>query len=150
MAKQSVWTRRAVLRLAWVGIVASAALTIKPLASYLTSQADRGGSPLVLYTTPLAENSGWQNTASNRVWVKRDSLGVMAIIATCTHLGCEVSYHADKQQWICPCHASVYDEEGRVVSGPAPEALHRAAVQRKADGSLLIDISREVGMDARV
>ena len=144
------WTRRAVLRLAWVGIIASAALTIEPLAKYLTSKEDRQSSPLVVYKKTLVENSGWQNTAASRVWVKRDTLGVMAMVATCTHLGCEVNYHADKKQWICPCHASIYDEEGRNVSGPAPHALHRVAVERKSDGSLIINTSKQVGMDTRV
>lgn len=150
MPKQSEWTRRAVLRLAWVGVIASAALTIEPLFKYLTSKEDRQKSPLVVYKKPLSENSGWQNTAAARVWVKRDSSGVMALVATCTHLGCEVNYHAEKKEWICPCHASIYDEEGMTVSGPAPKALPRVAVQSQSDGSLIINTSKIVGMDTRV
>ena len=150
MPKQSEWTRRAVLRLAWVGIIASSALTIEPLSKYLTSKEDRQKSPLVVYNKPLAENSGWQNTAAACVWVKRDSLGVMAIVATCSHLGCEVNYDPDKKQWICPCHASIYDEEGKTISGPAPRALSRVAVERQPDGSLIINTSKIVGMDTRV
>jgi len=150
MPKQSEWTRRAVLRLAWVGIMASAALTVEPLAMYLTTKEGKQRSPLVVYNRPLAENSGWQKTAAARVWVKRDTLGVMAMVATCTHLGCEVNYHAPGKEWICPCHASVYDEEGRTESGPAPQALRRVAVERKADGSLIINTSKPVGMDTRV
>lgn len=149
MPKQE-WTRRAVLRLAWVGIIASAALAIEPLAKYFTSKEDRQKFPLVVYKKPLAENSGWQNTAATRVWVKRDTLGVMAMVATCTHLGCEVNYHSDKKQWICPCHASIYDEEGRIISGPASQALHRVSVERQPDGSLIINTSKQVGMDMRV
>ncbi|WP_042331356.1 ubiquinol-cytochrome c reductase iron-sulfur subunit [Desulfosporosinus orientis] len=149
MPKQSLWTRRAVLRLGWAGIIASAVLTVQPLMRYLSSKEDRLKSPLVIYNSPLAENSGWQSAAAARVWVKRDALGVMAMVATCTHLGCEVNYHADKKEWICPCHASVYDEEGRPVSGPAPRALARVAVDLKPNGSLLINTSKQVGMDTR-
>lgn len=150
MAKQPVWTRRAVLRLAGVGIIASTTLSLEPLVKYLTSKEDRQSSSLVVYNGSLTENSGWQNTATARVWIKRDTLGITAMLATCTHLGCEVSYHSEKKEWICPCHASTYDEEGRVVSGPAPHALHRVAVERKPDGSLIINTSRQVGMDTRV
>lgn len=149
MPKQSEWTRRAVLRLAWGGIIASATLTIEPLVKYLTSKEGRQRSPLVVYKKPLEENSGWQNTAAARVWVKQDTLGVMAMMATCTHLGCEVNYHSDKKEWICPCHASIYNEEGRVVSGPAPQSLRRVDVERKSDGSLIINTSKQVGMDTR-
>ncbi len=144
------WTRRAVLRLAWVGIVAAGALTIKPLAEYLTSDEDRLRSPLVFYNKPLEENSDWQNTSTSRVWVKRDTAGIMALVATCTHLGCEVTYHPDKKEWLCPCHGSIYDSEGRPISGPAPKAMTRVAVERKADGSLIINTSKQVGLDARL
>ncbi|TGE32108.1 ubiquinol-cytochrome c reductase iron-sulfur subunit [Desulfosporosinus sp. Sb-LF] len=142
------WTRRAVLRLAWVGIVAAGALTIKPLAEYLTSNEDRVRSPLVFYDKPLDENSDWQYTSASRVWVKRDTSGIMALVATCTHLGCEVNYHPEKKEWLCPCHGSIYDSEGRPISGPAPKAMTRVAVERKADGSLIINTSKQVGLDA--
>lgn len=150
MPKQLEWSRRAVLRLAWVGIIAASALTIEPLVKYLTSKEDRLRSPLVVYNKPLDKNSDWQNAANARVWVKRDSLGVMALVATCTHLGCEVNYHPEKKEWLCPCHGSIYDVEGRPISGPAPKALPRVAVELKPDGSLMINTSKQVGMDIRV
>jgi len=150
LARQLVWTRRSVLRLAWVGIVAASALTIKPLVQYLTSNEDRLRSSLVVYDKPLDESSDWQKTSSSRVWVKRDTLGIMALVATCTHLGCEVNYHLEKKEWLCPCHGSIYDAEGRPISGPAPKALMRVAVERKPDGSLIINTSHQVGLDVRL
>ena len=149
MPKQLEWTRRAALRLAWTGIIAASALTIEPLVKYLTSNEDRLQSPSVVYDKPLDENSDWQNAGHARVWVKRDSLGVMALVATCTHLGCEVTYHPEKKEWLCPCHGSIYDVEGRPVSGPAPKALARVAVEIKADGSLMINTAQQVGMEFR-
>jgi len=148
--KQLKLTRRAVLRLAWVGVIAASALTIEPLAQYLTSKEDRLQSSLVAYNKPLDMNTDWQNTAKARVWVKRDPTGVTALVATCTHLGCEVHYNVEKKQWLCPCHGSIYDQEGRPVSGPALRALPRVAVELKPDGSLIIDTSKQVGMDTRV
>ncbi|SPF31517.1 Rieske domain protein [Candidatus Desulfosporosinus infrequens] len=150
MPRQSEWTRRAVLRLAWGGIIVAGALTIEPLVKYLTSQEDRLQSPLVLYTKPLDKNSDWQNTAKARVWVRRDALGVMALVATCTHLGCEVNYHPEKKEWLCPCHGSIYDVEGRPISGPAPKALPRVAVELQKDGSLMINTAKQVGMEFRI
>lgn len=150
MPKPSNWTRRAVLRLAWGGIIAASALTIEPLVKYLTSKEDRMGSPLVEYSKPLDVNSDWQTTAKERVWVKEDSLGVMAIVATCTHLGCEVHYYPEKKEWLCPCHASIYDIEGKPISGPAPKALPRVAVERKPDGTLIINTSKNVEMGTRL
>lgn len=151
MPKQLEWSRRAVLRLlAWAGIIAASALTIEPLIKYLTSNEDRLQSSLVVYNKPLDKNSDWQNTANARVWVRRDSLGVMALVATCTHLGCEVNYHPEKKEWLCPCHGSIYDVEGRPISGPAPKALPRVAVELKPDGTLMINTLKLVGMDSRI
>lgn len=149
MPKQLEWSRRAVLRLAWVGIIAASALTIEPLVKYLTSKEDRLQSPLVVYNKSLDKNSDWQNAANARVWVKRDSRGVMALVATCTHLGCEVNYHPERKEWLCPCHGSIYDVEGRPISGPAPKALVRVAVEIKPDGSLMINTAKQVGMEFR-
>ncbi len=150
MPKQPNWTRRAVLRLAGVGIIAAGALTIKPLAMYLTSKENRLQSPLVEYPLPLDMKSDWQTIGKTRVWVKQDELGVMALVATCTHLGCEVQYNPEKKEWLCPCHASIYDGEGRPVSGPAPKALPRVAVEKKSNGVLIINTSKQVGMDTRL
>ncbi|HEY8909433.1 MAG TPA: ubiquinol-cytochrome c reductase iron-sulfur subunit [Desulfosporosinus sp.] len=150
MARQLEWTRRSVLRLAWVGIVAASALTFKPLIQYLTSDEDQLRSPLVFYEKSLAENSDWQKASNSRVWVRQDTLGIMAMVATCTHLGCEVNYHPEKKEWLCPCHGSIYDSEGRPIYGPALKALPRVAVNRQPNGSLIINTSKQVGLDARL
>ncbi|MBR8840925.1 MAG: Rieske 2Fe-2S domain-containing protein [Stigonema ocellatum SAG 48.90 = DSM 106950] len=46
-----------------------------------------------------------------------------AINPTCTHLGCTVNWHPEKNSFICPCHGSEYDNLGRVVHGPARRSL---------------------------
>ena len=125
-------------------------LLSKPLIQYLTSDEDQLRSPLVFYEKPLKENSDWQKIANSRVWVKRDTLGIMAMVATCTHLGCEVNYHPEKKEWLCPCHGSIYDSEGRPIYGPALKALPRAPVDRQPNGSLIINTSKQVGLDARL
>lgn len=149
MPKELQWTRRAVLRLAWLGIAATGILSLRPLAQYLGSDEDQPESPLVPYNKELEINVDWQQVANTRTWVKRDDLGIMAVLATCTHLGCEVKYHPEKEQWLCPCHGSIYDREGRPTSGPAPKALSRVAVEIKPDGSLIVNTAKKVEMDTR-
>ncbi|WP_088187223.1 ubiquinol-cytochrome c reductase iron-sulfur subunit [Desulfosporosinus sp. FKA] len=150
MAKQIECSRRTVLRFAWAGMVAVGGLSVKPLVDYLTSKEDQPRSPLVSYAKSLEEKTDWQHVPNSRVWVKRDDQGIAALVATCTHLGCEVTYHLERKQWLCPCHGSIYDTEGRPVAGPAPKALPRAAVERKADGSLIINTEKQVGLDVRL
>lgn len=57
------------------------------------------------------------------VIVRRDSSGLVAYSAVCTHLGCLVKWESAKREFLCPCHAAIFDAEGRVVSGPAPAPL---------------------------
>lgn len=45
------------------------------------------------------------------------------INAVCTHLGCVVPWNASENKFICPCHGSQYNSEGKVVRGPAPLSL---------------------------
>ena len=55
--------------------------------------------------------------------IKEDE--VVAINATCTHLGCIVTWKEDQKIFQCPCHDGRYDGEGRVISGPPPKPLER-------------------------
>jgi cytochrome b6-f complex iron-sulfur subunit len=63
--------------------------------------------------------------------------GYIALSRVCTHLGCLVNYDKQRQIFICPCHAGMYDLEGNVISGPPPQPLPRYAV-RVADGDIVI------------
>lgn len=45
-------------------------------------------------------------------------------INRCTHLGCPLlDQIAENNRIFCPCHGSIYDTAGRVLSGPAEENL---------------------------
>ncbi len=52
-----------------------------------------------------------------------DDGGFLAISRKCTHLGCAVPWVAERKQFECPCHASVFDMTGNVIKAPAPRAL---------------------------
>jgi Rieske Fe-S protein len=47
-----------------------------------------------------------------------------AVDATCTHEGCTVN-GIDGTTYVCPCHGSRYDRNGRVVNGPATASLRQ-------------------------
>jgi len=55
--------------------------------------------------------------------------GFLALSLTCTHLGCSISYESDKNEFICPCHSSVFDIYGDVVNPPAPRTLDMLPIQ---------------------
>ena len=68
---------------------------------------------------------GWyRERARETVFVVWDGgRNVHAFSATCTHLGCQVHWEADKKRFLCPCHGGVYDAGGRVIEGPPPRPL---------------------------
>ncbi len=45
------------------------------------------------------------------------------INAVCTHLGCVVPWNKAENKFKCPCHGSQYNNEGKVIRGPAPLSL---------------------------
>ena len=63
------------------------------------------------------------------VIVVRQRSGFKAFSASCTHLGCLVTWERGDDEFKCPCHAAVFDKEGKVVSGPPPEPLAEYAVK---------------------
>lgn len=61
-----------------------------------------------------------------------------AVSPICTHLGCTVEI--EQSRLVCPCHGSTYDREGRVVRGPAEQALTRYRAAVTSDDVLVIDL----------
>jgi nitrite reductase/ring-hydroxylating ferredoxin subunit len=54
----------------------------------------------------------------------RDDEGtVHAVAATCTHLGCRVTFNPAERSWDCPCHGSRFTTDGTVLEGPAVDDL---------------------------
>jgi cytochrome b6-f complex iron-sulfur subunit len=44
----------------------------------------------------------------------------------------------------CPCHGSKYNENGKVIGGPAPRNLSWLEISRNVDGSLEVDTAKSV------
>jgi cytochrome b6-f complex iron-sulfur subunit len=61
--------------------------------------------------------------------VRRSDGGFLALHRECPHLGCTVPWNAADHRFDCPCHASSFDLEGRVLSPPATRPLDRLAVR---------------------
>jgi len=61
--------------------------------------------------------------------VKEDStIESFGLNAVCTHLGCVVPWVPSENKFKCPCHGSQYNNQGKVVRGPAPLSLALAHV----------------------
>ncbi|SPE52854.1 Rieske (2Fe-2S) domain protein [Verrucomicrobia bacterium] len=80
-----------------------------------------------------------------RVFLFRKGNSFRAASAVCTHLGCTVNLAGGG--FHCPCHGSVFDTSGTVVSGPAPAGLPWFELTLSRDGRLVIDTSQKVKAD---
>jgi cytochrome b6-f complex iron-sulfur subunit len=87
----------------------------------------------------------------SNVVVARDTDGIYAMSAVCTHAGCLVDDMAATiaAGLYCPCHGSAFDGEGIVTRGPAPLALQHYVVTIAADGSITVDGSQPVAASTR-
>jgi Rieske Fe-S protein len=77
---------------------------------------------------------------SRPVYVHRAASGeIVALLAQCTHNGCQPSPVADRL--VCPCHGSEFSLEGTVLQGPADRPLTRYEVT-ESDGDVTVWLDR--------
>jgi Rieske Fe-S protein len=84
-------------------------------------------------TVHVSTDDGWRRARAPQtvflIWDGRTS--VHALSATCTHLGCNVTFDEETKRFVCPCHGGYYDTTGRVLGGPPPSPL--ATLEARAD-----------------
>ncbi|WP_340113418.1 ubiquinol-cytochrome c reductase iron-sulfur subunit [Maribellus mangrovi] len=54
--------------------------------------------------------------------------------AHCTHLGCKID-KLEGDRFVCPCHGSQYDLQGKVLKGPAYKNLREVLSSISEDGN---------------
>ncbi len=87
---------------------------------------------------------GWKVVSEKAsAWVvKHADRSVTAFGSQCTHLGCAYHWDDGKNEFVCPCHNSLFSLDGKVISGPAPRPLDRYET-RIQNGKLLVGKLRE-------
>lgn len=75
--------------------------------------------------------------------VRFDDGGLLALSLRCTHLGCSITWDAEQNIFICPCHSSTFRMNGDVIKSPAPRALDLFPVIIE-EGMVKVDISQPI------
>ena len=113
--------------------------------------------PTVLYEPParftLGDPGGFPPGSvtfleDRRLFLFNGPDGFFSVSSVCTHLGCNVKRASPGFE--CPCHGSRFDENGRVVQGPAPTGLAWYALTLSPRGELIVDLERTVAPDFRL
>lgn len=120
-----------------------------------TGPRDTGGSDIDCGVEPGPAEEGWVEIpladhpgldrpgASATITMPQNLLYVLiacvapdcwvALWSTCTHGACPVEWDADAVQAWCDCHGSIFAPDGRVLVGPATEALSTFPVGRRGE-----------------
>jgi nitrite reductase/ring-hydroxylating ferredoxin subunit len=98
--------------------------------------------------SPAEFPSGSVTFCLTALYVFNSADGFFAVSSECTHLGCTVKHVG--QGFECPCHGSRFDENGRVVQGPAPRPLAWYAISLSPRAQLIVDLDQAVGPEFRL
>ncbi len=71
------------------------------------------------------------------VWLIRQPAGakpeVIAFTAECPHLGCAINLSADGKSFLCPCHTSAFDSDGKPENQVPPRPMDRLDLELSAE-----------------
>lgn len=101
----------------------------------------------IIYATPQLINKVFGDSANRTfkelngtiIWENNISDNIIVYSSKCPHLGCAVRWYDDRQRFISPCHNSIFDIEGKVLSGPAPRRLDTLPVRLDNGQIYIID-----------
>jgi menaquinol-cytochrome c reductase iron-sulfur subunit len=136
----SIWAGIA----AALGIPALVYLFLPPRVRHEDPWVDVGDISQVVPGAPVEMTfrrnrvDGWKVIGErSTAWVVRgQDQSITAFGPQCTHLGCAYHWEESKNEFVCPCHNSIFAVDGRVVSGPAPRPLDR--YEAKVEGTHLL------------
>lgn len=66
---------------------------------------------------------GLKGDATYLIVTGEGSIEKYGLNAVCTHLGCVVPWNTNENKFMCPCHGSQYNAQGKKIRGPAPLSL---------------------------
>jgi Rieske Fe-S protein len=96
------------------------------------------GSPVEMKFETLETDAYLRTTALRSVWVVRTPAGGVDVYSpVCPHLGCHFLWNPAAGRFECPCHASIFALDGRVLGGPAPRPLD-ALPNKTENGTLFV------------
>ena len=107
------------------------------LIRYFSLSPDRGSQTLFELGPPQDFPPGSRITRSDIPAVIVNNSGeINALSLSCTHLGCTLD--EDGNGFSCPCHGSRFDQDGKVMAGPADRDLPWLQVELNEEGILIL------------
>lgn len=142
----NLWTRRKFLGfISWATFIGAVHIALLAFVRFMYPRVLFEPSPVFKAGFPSDYQVGEVSEKykdSHRVWLVRNTEGIYAIQAICTHLGCTPRWLKTEDKFKCPCHGSGFYRDGINFEGPAPRPLERLKIGLSEDGQILIDRSK--------
>jgi len=61
----------------------------------------------------------------DKIFIIRSGNNLEVLKRKCPHLGCTVEFNSQRNQILCPCHGSLFNEKGAYLRGPVKRDLDR-------------------------
>ena len=82
------------------------------------------GQPVEVKFSATQEDAYHYANVLYSVWIIKHSSDKITVFSpVCPHLGCHFLWDPKVERFECPCHASEYSLDGKVLYGPAPRPL---------------------------
>ncbi len=76
----------------------------------------------------------------DKIIVEKNGESMKIFSSRCTHLGCKINKEIDGE-FVCPCHGSKFDLNGKVITGPAVNNLEKlVSVKDRKTGKLIVNV----------
>jgi nitrite reductase/ring-hydroxylating ferredoxin subunit len=111
------------------------------MATCGSGAADVGAPSTFLLDKPIYFSTG-------RYFVVRDSGGIYAVTALCTHEGAVCSLITGEYR--CPRHGALFKYDGTIVSGPVSQPLKHYSACLLANGHVGVDTTKVVAKTVRL
>ena len=133
-------TRRWLLRTAFASLLGAAAGVVYAAARVMSPPVRRRRLLRVGRVGEFVPGT-WRLLSEEPIYLVASEVGIAAISARCTHLGCTVRRRGDR--FVCPCHGSSFALDGTAPTPPASAPLAWLEVMI-ARGAVYVDPGREV------
>jgi len=111
-------------------------------------------SPETLEAVYQGKDIEFRDQNGDVYWVNRRNVPYVVYSGKCPHLGCGYKWRSTKKYamaFLCPCHLTIYDIAGTVLTGPAPRPLDVLPTRVTPGGDIeMIDVEFKAGRADRV
>jgi menaquinol-cytochrome c reductase iron-sulfur subunit len=121
-----------------------------PLDLGLAEQFRAGAEPRKIDVVAPVIKDAWKaarNVVLGAAWIRRTAPDkLVALSATCPHLGCAIGWDAAAGNFLCPCHDSRFSPEGDRLTGPSERRMDPLPLEIKDGRVQLTWIRYKLGL----